>query len=74
MQYRMIQRRFDHLVVEILPGDGFDNQTLRKVKAHVLEVMGNGLRVDVYKVDNIPKEQSGKLRRVISEIENSDND
>ncbi len=74
MQYRMIQKKLDHLVVEILPGNGFDNQTLRNVKAHVQEVMGNGLRVEVYKVDNIPREQSCKLRRVISEIRNSDND
>lgn len=74
MQYRMIQKRFDHLVVEILPGDGFDGQTLERIKAHVIEVMGNGLQVDVNKVDKIPKEQSGKLRRVISEIKNLDHD
>ena len=73
MQYRMIQKTLDHLVVEILPGPGFDNQTLKKVKAHVLEVMGPGLRVDVHRVDEIPK-PSGKLRRVISEIENSDHE
>ena len=68
MQYRIIQNKLDHLMVEILPGPGFDNHTSKKVKAHVLEVMGNGLRVDVQPVDNIPK-QSGKLRRVISKIE-----
>jgi phenylacetate-CoA ligase len=67
MQYRMTQKSLDHLVVEILPGPGFDEQTLGRVKSHVLEVMGNGLRVDVYAVDEIPKE-SGKLRRVISKV------
>lgn len=68
LQYRMIQRNFDHVIVEILPGKGYDNQTLTKVREHVQEIMGNGLRVDVYQVARIPKQRSGKLRRVISEI------
>ena len=68
MRYRIIQKKFDHLVVEILPESGFDNRTLEKVKAHVLEVMGPGMQVDVNQVNKIPK-QSGKLRRGISEIE-----
>lgn len=70
MQYRIIQKRFDHLVVEILPGSGFDSLTLEKIKTHVLEIMGPGMQVNVNQVNKIPK-QSGKLRRVISEIENS---
>lgn len=67
-QYRMIQKSFDQLLVEILPGNGFNGDTVQKIKTHVIEVMGPGLRVDVHPVDNIPKQKSGKLRRVISEI------
>lgn len=68
-QYRMIQKTYDHLLVEILPGNGFNGETIQKIKAHVIEVMGPGLRVDVHQVEKIPKQKSGKLRRVISEIE-----
>lgn len=67
MQYRMIQKSLDYLVVEILPGPNYDNQTLKKVKDHVSEIMGSGLKVDVQGVNEIPK-HSGKMRRVISEI------
>ena len=54
--------------VEILPGNGFNGETIQKIKAHVMEVMGPGLQVDVLQVEKIPKQESGKLRRVISEI------
>jgi len=67
-QYRMIQKAYDHLIVEILPGQGFTQQTLAKAKEHVQQVMGAGLRVAVLQVKEIPRDPSGKMRRVISEI------
>lgn len=67
-QYRMIQKAYDHLIVEILPGPGYGEATLREVRDHVLEVMGRNMRIDVNLVDKIPQ-QAGKMRRVISEIE-----
>jgi len=66
-QYRMIQKANNHLVVEILPGKEYDSETLNKVKSHVTEVMGEAVTVDVLVVESIPQ-QSGKMRRVISEI------
>jgi phenylacetate-CoA ligase len=69
LQYRMIQTGYDHLTVNILPGPGYSEETLKNVERHVLEVMGPGLRVEVNRVENIPKEPSGKMRRVISQIE-----
>jgi phenylacetate-CoA ligase len=69
LQYRMIQTGYDHLIVEILPGPGYSEETLMNVENHILEVMGPGLRVEVKRVDAIPKEPSGKMRRVISKIE-----
>jgi phenylacetate-CoA ligase len=69
LQYRMTQTGYEHLIVDILPGPGYSPDTLKNVEAHVLEVMGPGLRVEVRQVDHIPKEPSGKMRRVISQIE-----
>ncbi len=66
-QYRMIQKTYDQLIVEILPGPEYSELTLKHVSDHVLEVMGPGINVEVVKVDSIPQ-QSGKMRRVISEI------
>lgn len=69
-QYRMIQKAYDHLIIEILPGPGYSETTLQDVRDHVLDVMGQNMRIDVDLVDSIPR-QSGKMRRVISEIEQS---
>jgi phenylacetate-CoA ligase len=67
-QYRMIQEAYDRLVVQILPGEGFRQETLKKVTEHVLQVMGSGIKVEAVPVDSLPKETSGKMRRVISKI------
>jgi phenylacetate-CoA ligase len=69
LQYRMVQTGYDHLIVDILPGPGFSEETLKHVADHILEVMGPGLNVEVKRVEEIPKEPSGKMRRVISQIE-----
>ncbi|MBU0518788.1 hypothetical protein KJ564_07605 [bacterium] len=66
-QYRMIQKAFDHLIVEILPGKYFDEATLPEVSKHVTEVMGDGVKIETKAVETIPQ-QAGKMRRVISEI------
>ncbi len=66
-QYRMIQKALDLLIVEILPGPGFAEETLKRAVDHVVEVMGPGIRVEAVKVDSI-SQQAGKMRRVISEI------
>lgn len=67
-QYRMIQETYDRLVVQILPGQGFCRDTLKKVADHVLQVMGPEIKVEAVQVDSLPKETSGKMRRVISKI------
>ncbi len=67
-QYRMIQPACDHLIVEILPGPHYSQDTLVKVEKHVRDVMGANLHVEVRQIAKIPKDPSGKMRRVISQI------
>ncbi len=71
LQYRMIQKAYDRLTVEILPGPGYSEETLKKTAEHVIEVMGPGVKVEVVEVKEIPR-QSGKMRRVISEIDDAE--
>ncbi|RJP79144.1 MAG: phenylacetate--CoA ligase family protein [Candidatus Zixiibacteriota bacterium] len=68
MQYRMVQEAYDQLRVEILPGPGYSEETLNQVGIHVREVMGPGLTIETVRVEAIPKDPSGKMRRVISRI------
>jgi len=67
-QYRMIQKSFDHLIVEIVPGRDYSPATLMKVEEHVKDVLGRELKAEVVAVQEIPKDPSGKMRRVVSQI------
>lgn len=66
-QYRVLQKAYDHLIVEILPGRDFNKHTLNLVRDHVIDVMGTNQRIEVRRKEHIPRE-SGKIRRVISDI------
>ena len=70
-QYRMIQKSFDHLVVEIVPGRDYSSATLKKIEEHVRDVLGRDLKAEVVPVQEIPKDPSGKMRRVVSQIKSS---
>jgi len=67
-QYRVIQKDYDQLFVEVIPGFDFMNRTRENVREHLQKIVGPSMRVRVSKVDHIPQ-QSGKMRRFISEIE-----
>lgn len=66
-QYRVIQKRINYLVVEIVPGLGFSTETLKGVEQHLREVIGHGVQIEIQRVDQIPR-QSGKIRSVFCEI------
>jgi phenylacetate-CoA ligase len=66
-QYRVIQKDYNHLFVEIIPGFDFVNRTPENVRKHVQKIVGPALRVQVSEVDHIPQ-QSGKMRRYFSEL------
>jgi len=66
-QYRIRQKAYDHIVVEILPGRDYNEHTLRLVRNHIIDVMGPNQKIEVRRKGYIPKE-AGKMRRVISDI------
>lgn len=66
-QYRIVQKSYDYLIVEIIPGKDFNKDTLKGVIQHVSEAMGDGVHVVVHKVDQIPR-QSGKLKSFYCDI------
>jgi phenylacetate-CoA ligase len=66
-QYRIIQKAHDTIMVEILPGRDYGEQTLNQVRDHVVDILGPKQTIEVRLVGEIPK-QAGKMRRVISEI------
>ncbi len=73
-QYRIIQKKLDKLLVQVVPATGFSKETRYKVRQHVRwaarKITGdNVMNVEVDVVDAIPKDPSShKIRRVVSEI------
>lgn len=67
-KYRIIQRRKDLVVLELVGGQGFSENTLAQASDGLRQVLGSDVRVAVEIVDDIPTEKSGKMRKVISEV------
>jgi len=66
-QYRIIQKSYDYLIIEVVPGLNFNTETVQGVEQHLREIVGTGVHVEVRKVDEIPR-RSGKIRSVFCEI------
>ena len=69
-QYRIIQKAYDKVIVEIVRGVSFNEDTVKGVKEHVSECMGDGVHVEINMVDQITR-KSGKLKCFFCEIEDS---
>ena len=67
-QYQVIQKKPDHFEFKILPeGDTFNHEQEIYIQDVVREHL-EGSTINIKIVDNIPKDPSGKLRFVISEV------
>lgn len=65
---QFIQESTDRLVVRIVPGDRFSGSDRETLVANIKRYVGEGVRVDVELVEDIPREKSGKYRFVISKV------
>ncbi len=67
-QFRIIQKTADILLVVAVPGGGFSKDTPAAIRSVLGELVGKQMRIDVSMADEIPREPTGKIRAVISEI------
>ncbi len=68
-QFRIVQKAVDSIHVLVVAGNGFFPGTPEAVRRILRELVGEEMRVDVSVVDEIPRELTGKIRAVISEIQ-----
>jgi acyl-coenzyme A synthetase/AMP-(fatty) acid ligase len=54
--------------VRLVPGRGFPHDGVPKIQDLMKEIVGNNIRVRVDFVDDIPKDDSGKRRGIISKV------
>lgn len=64
-QFQVVQEKRDHLVVYIVPGDGFQ-EVSEYVRSSIRERVGSEVSIDIKTVEEIPVAPSGKRRLFIS--------
>lgn len=71
VQFQIVQTKTDELVVRVVPKQSTTNDDLQIIKQRMEFFAGEGIRIIVQKVNEIPLPKSGKLRYVISELNNA---
>lgn len=64
LQYRVIQKGVNRVVVEVVKGETFSEETVEAVRRETKRIMGDLFQVEVATVEEIPRERSGKTKVV----------
>lgn len=64
--FKVVQETRDRIVVQIVPGDGCGSQVESLITTGIKARLGQSVDVQVRRVDDIPREKSGKFRYVQS--------
>jgi len=68
-EYKIIQEKKDRIVVKLVPNHEFSVRTISEVKDKILiGCLGEEVDVKVESVKELPKERTGKIRAVVSEV------
>ena len=68
-KFKIIQRTRDDILVQVVPGDGFDASTEAKIDTGIKARVGSSVHVGIERLSEIPPEKSGKHRYVTSLVE-----
>lgn len=66
--YQIIQESMTEFTVRLVPGRGVPQDGVLKIQDLMKEIVGNNIHVQVDFVDDIPKDDSGKRRGIISKV------
>jgi phenylacetate-CoA ligase len=69
-QYKVIQETIDRITIQIIPMRKFSQEDIEKIKSEVASVIGNETAVNIEIVDYIPREKSGKMKPIVSNLKN----
>lgn len=64
--FKVVQETLARVVVQIVPGEGYDSQVETVISTGIKARLGQSVDVQVNRVDDIPREKSGKFRYVQS--------
>jgi len=67
-QYKVIQQKKNEITVQIVKGTGFSQNTVRMVRQEMKRILGSDVHVKPFIVSEIERDNSGKLRAVVSKV------
>jgi phenylacetate-coenzyme A ligase PaaK-like adenylate-forming protein len=70
-QWKVLQPDTRHLIIRVVPGPGFSDQTREQIRRRVAEVIPEKIELEIQTVETIPPEASGKVRAVVSEVKSA---
>lgn len=69
VQYRTVQTKRDTFFVQVVPGKDFSPDTERQIGEQIrLGCLGEDIKINVELVNELPRERTGKLRTIISQV------
>jgi phenylacetate-CoA ligase len=67
---QIVQDRLDHVRVDVVARDGFSAAEERRLITGLQQRLGPSMRIDVVRVQRIPRTRSGKLCSVVNRVHN----
>jgi len=67
-KYRLVQEKPDEFYIELVEEKGFTEKTADLLKKEIEKVMGCSIKLEVKIVKDVPPENSGKLRKIVSKV------
>lgn len=67
-QYQVVQREPTALDIRLVPGEGFGEADVAKIRAEITKAIGAAMELRFHLVDEIPPSASGKRRVVLCEL------
>ena len=66
--FRIIQEKEDRFTIELVKGKDFSVDTISQIEARFKQVLGEDIQIETKIVDEITREESGKLQSVVSRV------
>jgi len=67
-QYRIVQQDKKRIIVHLVKGKEFNGRTTELIKEEIKKVTGNTLEVEVEILEKLNRDESGKIRTVVSKV------
>jgi phenylacetate-CoA ligase len=67
-QYRVLQEDKKGIIVQLVKGKGFNKRTPDRIKEEIRSVTKNSLKVETEILETLPRDESGKIRTVVSKV------